>query len=168
MKSLIKRLSAFLVASAMAISSSIAVSAAESNEFSAPNAEIVSDSVIELDTSPATFTLMDSNVAAPAAVTTLYVDHSATGASSGAKYTDTFSMARNEKLVTYLKITGSCHVKVQIGYSPAWSTLIETDVQNNTLWKISNSTLPSGMNVKVTLTFTSYTSSYELLMWGES
>lgn len=89
---------------------------------------------------------------------------------NGSSFSDHFSLSRPGKLVAQLTATGRCHIVVQVGYSSThFDTLIDEYINagGGQVWKISNDTFPTGMEVKVTVTFEADNVDYALLMWTE-
>lgn len=108
------------------------------------------------------------SIATPRAL--YYVTMHNTNMQNGSSFSDHFSLSRPGKLVTQLVATGRCHIVVQVGYSSThFDTLIDEYINagGGQIWKISNDTFPTGMEVKVTVTFLSDNMEYALLMWTE-
>jgi hypothetical protein len=100
---------------------------------------------------------------------TTYINYYSGNMNAGASYSYDFALSNNYQVVTQLTVySGSCHIKVEIGgqWFGIYTTLFEEDVTSY-LSKISNSTLPMEMHVRVTVTALSDNTSFHLKVWGQ-
>ena len=158
-----KRFLAFVMAVTMIMSNTLITSAAELNENTGTE-EVLTVSDVEPITIE--YALSDSDEGIMPLATS-YINTSGYNKANGSKYQDSFTMARDEKLVVKLNVTGSCRMVVRLNGGILWTNLYDETVTNAQFWKITNENVQQGVKVTITLYFSGSSTDYSLSVWGE-
>lgn len=161
MKRGLKRFFSTIIAVTMMLSSTLAVSAAEpDNSSTVDNGAIVSEVESRfIDYVPSEYSVMP--------LSTSYLNYSSGTMSSNAKFTDNFTLSRDERLVVKFNVTGKCRIVVKLKDGLLWTTYMDETVTNDQLWQISNATFNQGWKIEVAVTSLQNDSKFSLQMWGE-
>ena len=161
MKRGLKRFFSTIIAVTMMLSSTLAVSAAEpDNSSTVDNGAIVSEVESRfIDYVPSEYSVMP--------LSTSYLNYSSGTMSSNAKFTDNFTLSRDERLVVKFNVTGKCRIVVKLKDGLLWTTYMDETVTNDQLWQISNATFNQGWKIEVAVTSLQNYSKFSLQMWGE-
>ncbi len=100
-------------------------------------------------------------------LSTTYINHHAYSPSNGSHYIDSFTLSREEKVVTEVIVLGTCQVRVTAAYNGKLYNLIDETITNAKLSKITIDAMPRSTNITVNLTFSNNTQEYSLRVWGE-
>ena len=161
MKKMYKRFLATVMAMALILSFTTVVSAAELKD----NPNTNDEAVIALAEAGADEYTSSGSGIMPLA--TNYINYRASNMSQNAKYSDNFTLARDERLVEKFTVSGKCRIVIKLRSGVFWTTYLDETVENNQLWEISNATFKQGYKVEVEVYCLKGGSSFELQMWGE-
>lgn len=158
-----KRFLVFAIAVTMIMSNTLVTSAAELDENTGTE-DVLTISDVEPITSEYALFESDESIMP---LSTSYINTSGYNKANGSKYQDSFTMARDEKLVIKLNVTGSCRMVVKLNGGILWTNLYDETVTNAQFWKITNENVKQGVKVTVTLYFSGSSTDYSLSVWGE-